>query len=115
MEAAMERKKTKVLIVDDCAYPLIITGTFTEDPRLEVVATASDPYEARDKIKRFNPDVITLDIEMPKMNGIAFKKPDAPAANAGSDDFYAYPSGRTGDFASFGARCGRLCRQTPRR
>src|SRR6201986_2904314 len=39
---------------------------------IEVLATASDPYEAREKIKQLNPDVLTLDIEMPKMDGIAF-------------------------------------------
>jgi two-component system chemotaxis response regulator CheB len=68
-------KKTKVLIVDDS---LLIRQMFakilSEDPEIEVVGSAEDPYEARDKIKSLNPDVITLDIEMPKMDGITFLK-----------------------------------------
>jgi len=45
-----------------------------EDPGIEVVATASDPYSARDKIIEFEPDVMTLDVEMPRMSGIDFLK-----------------------------------------
>src|SRR6185295_9923337 len=41
-------------------------------PGIEVVGTAGDPFEAREKIKRLNPDVLTLDIEMPKMDGLTF-------------------------------------------
>lgn len=63
----------RVLIVDDSA---LIRELFTEmlagDPAIEVAGTASDPYEARDMIKRLNPDVMTLDIEMPKMDGLDF-------------------------------------------
>ena len=71
----MERKKTKVLIVDDSALiRTLLTALLDEDRRLEVVGTANDPYEAREKIKLLSPDVVTLDIEMPKMNGIAFLK-----------------------------------------
>ncbi len=66
-------KKIKVLIVDDSALIRnLLTVIFNEDNRLEVVGTANDPYDAREKIKQLLPDVITLDIEMPKMNGIAF-------------------------------------------
>lgn len=65
--------KTKVLIVDDSA---IIRKVFTEelgkDSDIEVVGTASNPYLARDKIVTLKPDVITLDIEMPMMDGITF-------------------------------------------
>ncbi|MBI5136609.1 MAG: chemotaxis response regulator protein-glutamate methylesterase [Nitrospirae bacterium] len=65
--------KTKVLIVDDSA---LIRRTLTEilgsDPGIEVVGAAADPYFARDAIKRHNPDVLTLDIEMPRMDGITF-------------------------------------------
>ena len=71
----MERKKTKVLIVDDSALiRTLLTALLSEDRRLEVVGTANDPYEAREKIKQLSPDVVTLDIEMPKMNGITFLK-----------------------------------------
>ena len=66
-------KKTRVLVVDDSA---LIRGVMTEllssDPDLEVVGTAQDPYIARDKIKTLNPDVLTLDVEMPKMDGLTF-------------------------------------------
>ena len=66
-------KKTKVLIVDDSALiRKLLTEILASDPELEVVDTAKDPYDAREKIKRLNPDVITLDVEMPKMDGITF-------------------------------------------
>lgn len=71
----MERKKTKVLIVDDSALiRTLLTALLSEDRRLEVIGTANDPFEAREKIKQLSPDVVTLDIEMPKMNGITFLK-----------------------------------------
>lgn len=63
----------KVLVVDDSA---VVRQTFerelTKDPDIEVVGTASDPYVARDKIVALQPDVITLDIEMPRMDGLTF-------------------------------------------
>jgi two-component system chemotaxis response regulator CheB len=66
-------KKTKVLIVDDSQLIVkILHSILSEDPAIEVVGTAEDPYVAREKIKTLNPDVITLDIEMPKMDGITF-------------------------------------------
>ncbi len=65
--------KTKVLIVDDSALVRqVLTKVIGEDSDLEVVGTASDPFMARDEIKRLNPDVITLDVEMPKMDGVTF-------------------------------------------
>lgn len=68
-------KVIKVLIVDDSA---LIRGLFSDilsgDSEIEVVGTANDPYEAREKIKDLRPDVITLDIEMPKMDGLSFLK-----------------------------------------
>jgi two-component system, chemotaxis family, protein-glutamate methylesterase/glutaminase len=65
----------RVLVVDDSVTMRgIITGVLRRDPDIEVVGTAGDPYEARDAIKSLNPDVITLDFEMPKMDGIAFLK-----------------------------------------
>lgn len=69
------RAKIKVVVVDDSAMVrALLTQIINADPRLQVVAAAADPYEAREMIKQHNPDVITLDIEMPKMNGIAFLK-----------------------------------------
>lgn len=65
----------KVLIVDDSALiRSLLQNMFESDPRLKVVGSAEDPYVAREMIKQLNPDVITLDIEMPRMNGIAFLK-----------------------------------------
>ncbi|MBF0117999.1 MAG: chemotaxis response regulator protein-glutamate methylesterase [Desulfobacterales bacterium] len=63
----------KVLIVDDSALVRsILTSIFERTSDIKVVATANDPYFARDKFKKFEPDVITLDIEMPKMDGLTF-------------------------------------------
>lgn len=63
----------RVLIIDDSALVRkLLTELLAEDPAIEVVGTASDPYVAREKIKALNPDVITLDIEMPRMDGLAF-------------------------------------------
>ena len=66
-------KKIRVLIVDDSA---IVRKIFSEElskyPDIEIVGTAPDPFVARDKIVALKPDVITLDIEMPRMDGITF-------------------------------------------
>jgi two-component system chemotaxis response regulator CheB len=63
----------KVLIVDDSAVVReIFTNELSKDSELEVVGTAIDPYIARDKIVKLKPDVITLDVEMPRMDGITF-------------------------------------------
>jgi len=63
----------RVLIVDDSALIRnLLTTILAEDPEIEVVGTASDPFVARDRIKALNPDVITLDVEMPKMDGVTF-------------------------------------------
>lgn len=65
--------KIKVLIVDDSALVRrLLTEILQSDASFEVVGTASDPYVAREKIKKLNPDVITLDVEMPRMDGITF-------------------------------------------
>ena len=45
------------------------------DPGLEIVATAFDPFDARDKIVKYRPDVLTLDVEMPRMDGLTFLRP----------------------------------------
>ncbi len=67
------KKKVKVLIVDDSAVVRqTLEGIFSSDPEIEVMATASDPYLAADKIRDEVPDVITLDVEMPRMDGITF-------------------------------------------
>jgi two-component system chemotaxis response regulator CheB len=68
-------KKLKVLIVDDSAIVRkIFTEILSREPDLEVVGTAPDPYVARDKIIETAPDVITLDLEMPRMDGLTFLK-----------------------------------------
>ena len=63
----------KVLIVDDSALMRqLLTKILSSDPELQVVGTAGDPYIAREKIIALNPDVLTLDIEMPRMDGLTF-------------------------------------------
>ncbi len=65
--------KIRVLIVDDSMlFREVLLRGLSSDPGIEVVATANDPYEARDKIISSKPDVMTCDVEMPKMNGIEF-------------------------------------------
>jgi two-component system, chemotaxis family, protein-glutamate methylesterase/glutaminase len=68
-------RKIKVLVVDDSAIVRkILTDAISEQPDLEVVGTAPDPFIARDKILALEPDVLTLDIEMPRMDGLTFLK-----------------------------------------
>ena len=63
----------RALVVDDSAVARKVVSTILdEDPEIEVVGIARDPYDARDKIKQLAPDVITLDVEMPRMDGITF-------------------------------------------
>ena len=67
--------KIKVLVVDDSAVVRkMICDSLAKDPQIEIVGTAPDPYVARDKILELNPDVLTLDIEMPRMDGLTFLK-----------------------------------------
>ena len=67
--------KVKVLIVDDSALVRqMLEEMLSEDPMIEVVGTAHDPYDARGKVKLLHPDVLTLDVEMPKMDGVTFLK-----------------------------------------
>jgi two-component system chemotaxis response regulator CheB len=69
----IEKNKIRVLVVDDSALVRqMLTEILNSDRVIEVVATASDPYIAREKIKQLNPDVLTLDIEMPRMDGLTF-------------------------------------------
>lgn len=71
----MIQKRIRVLIVDDSALVRkIVTTSLAQFPDIEVVGTASDPYVARDRIRELDPDVVTLDIEMPRMDGITFLK-----------------------------------------
>ncbi|RDI97764.1 chemotaxis response regulator protein-glutamate methylesterase [Dyella solisilvae] len=66
-------ERVRVLVVDDSALVRKLLSTMLScDPGIEVVGTAADPLIARDKIKQLNPDVLTLDVEMPRMDGITF-------------------------------------------
>ncbi len=66
-------KRVRVLIVDDSrTMRLLIGQALTRDPEIEVVGESQDPYEAREAIKALDPDVVTLDINMPRMNGLDF-------------------------------------------
>ncbi len=106
----MALKKTRVLIVDDSLFMRqFISNSISKDAGIEVVGEASNPFEARDKILELRPDVMTLDVDMPKMNGLEFLKklmPQYPlpvlvvssmptvvldAIQAGAVDFVAKP------------------------
>ena len=66
-------KQIKVLVVDDSVvFRQMISQAVDSAPDMTVVAMAADPFQARDMILRFEPDVMTLDVEMPKMSGIEF-------------------------------------------
>jgi len=68
-------KRIKVLIVDDSSLVRsILSSELKKDPEIEVIGTAMDPFQARDMIIINKPDVMTLDVEMPKMDGIEFLK-----------------------------------------
>ena len=69
------RRKFRVLVVDDSAVVRsVLSQGLSADPELEVIGTAADPYQARDILVRDRPDVMTLDIEMPRMDGLTFLK-----------------------------------------
>lgn len=110
----MPIKRIRVIVVDDSLVMReAIAAGLAEDKGLEVVGRASNPYEARDMIVDLEPDVLTLDVEMPRMNGIEFLKllmPQYPmpvvvvssmsnivfeALNAGAVDFVAKPGARS--------------------
>jgi two-component system, chemotaxis family, protein-glutamate methylesterase/glutaminase len=70
-----ESRKIRVLVIDDSAIVRkILSETLASETDIEVVGTAPDPIIALDKIKRLKPDVLTLDIEMPRMDGLTFLK-----------------------------------------
>ncbi len=71
----LSRRKITVLVVDDSKIiRTIISDCLSSDPDIEVVGQASDPYEARELLLEYDPDVVCLDIIMPKMDGITFLK-----------------------------------------
>lgn len=108
-------RKIRVLVVDDSIlFRTVLSRGISSDPDMEVVATAGDPFEARDKIIEYQPDVMTCDVEMPKMDGIEFIRRLLPqytlpvivvsavngvvfdAMNAGAVDFVAKPDMSSG-------------------
>src|ERR1700759_285295 len=71
----LTKSKIRVLVVDDSAVVRqTLSRLLSEDPEIEVIATAGDPFVAADRIAEQVPDVITLDIEMPRMDGLTFLK-----------------------------------------
>jgi len=110
------RKKIRVLVIDDSMmFREVLARGLSSDNKIEVVARATDPFEARDMILKYKPDVVTCDVEMPKMNGIEFVKrlmPQYPipvivvssvtnavfdAMNAGAVDFVSKPDFKSPD------------------
>ena len=106
----------KVLVIDDSAMVRkLVTEILSSDEQIEVVGTAANALIAREKIKALNPDVLTLDVEMPKMDGLettlqiqqayppeyrpriialtanAFKRDKAMYRQAGMDDYLSKP------------------------
>jgi two-component system chemotaxis response regulator CheB len=80
------------VVVDDSALiRSLLTSIINEAPDMEVVATASDPIVARERIRETNPDMITLDVEMPRMDGLEFLRRLMRCAHAGTDDFLTDP------------------------
>lgn len=107
-------RKIRVLVVEDSLlFRELLVKTLNADPGIEVVATARDPFGARDAIIQYKPDVMTLDLELPRMSGIEFLQklmPQYPlpvvvisslsdkvfdAMNAGAVDFVAKPAHAT--------------------
>ncbi len=107
-------KKTRVLVVDDSrTMRSLICHALSRDPDIEVVGQAADPLEARNAMKTLDPDVVTLDVEMPNMNGIEFLSkimrlrptPVIMVSNLTHE-------GTVATIAALGNRRGRLRRQT---
>ena len=110
----MPMRQIKVLVVEDSlVFRELLVQSLNADPAITVVAAVTDPFEARDAIIEHKPDVMTLDIELPRMNGIEFLRklmPQYPlpvvvisalsekvfdALGAGAVDFVAKPAGST--------------------
>ena len=69
----MPPRIVRVLVIDDSALVRqILQQGLEKDPNIKVVGTASDPFQARDEIVKLRPDVLTLDVEMPRMDGVEF-------------------------------------------
>jgi two-component system chemotaxis response regulator CheB len=69
----MTEKKTSVLVVDDSALVRsLLTELINQQPDMHCIGAANDPFVAREMIRELNPDVITLDVEMPRMDGLEF-------------------------------------------
>ncbi|MDD6307605.1 MAG: chemotaxis response regulator protein-glutamate methylesterase [Clostridiales bacterium] len=104
-------RQIRVLVVEDSlVFRELLVQNLNRDPAITVVATAADPYEARDAIVKYRPDVMTLDVELPRMSGIEFLRklmPQYPlpvvvisalsdkvfdALNAGAVEFVAKPA-----------------------
>ena len=110
--------KTRVLVVDDSALvrSLLDRDHQPRSPTWNASARRSDPYVAREMIRNLNPDVITLDVEMPRMDGLDFlEQADAAAADAGGDGVDADRARRRGHAARARARRRRLRRQAEAR
>lgn len=117
---SMDKSKIRVLIVEDSKlFCEVLINALSKDRGIEVVGTASDPYSASKKLVQLQPDVMTLDIELPRMNGIKFLKQLMPqysipvvivsganksvfqALDAGAVDFVRKPQIGTGGIESF--------------
>lgn len=121
-------KPIKVLICEDSIFfQELMKNGIDKDPGLEVVAVATNPFEARDAIIKFRPDVMTLDIELPRMDGIEFLRQLLPqysipvimvsslsnkvfeALKVGAVDFVAKPTSGTGGDAVMSFITNELC------